>query len=491
VTLISGTGDVSAAGVIVTETTKGVASTADQFTLTFDGQTTAALTYITVTAADIETALEALSNIDNVTVTGSTDTGAGTGTFTVTFVGALVSGDVAEMTGTPTNNGTVTITTPTQGLGCHDPHGSAYPGLTLDNQESLCFTCHTQASPNTSGGGTLWNAAPSALADPSTTAGSDVWTAFNGTPNSYTDPIRIYHHPVAEAEQEGGTRTIECASCHNVHLADYLPDAPGKSKVVDPANVQQPWDFGWDFTSSYLTRGTNVVSFCMKCHTDPAQTQPLTAGPTVPYTINMVIDAYEEFQITGSNHTPPDAAVNSYEGCKVRGLAEADCTLACTNCHDSHGSSNAMLLRDVLVPPDWQAFTITSATWSGGTATLEYTTSSGLVCTAADMSGCAIDLGYTVTVQGVGLAGYNGTFVTTNAATNHGPIEYSLPADPGGPSSGGTVAPPSSYTLTGWDGNFDTLPRDFCFTCHTERGKDHKSGSACTSCHRHDSGRKL
>ncbi|MER6844844.1 hypothetical protein [Streptomyces platensis] len=68
--------------------------TGGTFTLTWSGQTTAAIAY-NATAATVRTALEALSNIapGDVTVTGS----AG-GPYTVTFGGANLGDDVAQMT---------------------------------------------------------------------------------------------------------------------------------------------------------------------------------------------------------------------------------------------------------------------------------------------------------------------------------------------------------------------------------------------------------
>jgi hypothetical protein len=64
------------------------------FTLTFDGQTTGSISY-GATAATVETALEGLSNITDVTVTG---TGTGEDPYVVTFVDPG-PGDVAEMSG--------------------------------------------------------------------------------------------------------------------------------------------------------------------------------------------------------------------------------------------------------------------------------------------------------------------------------------------------------------------------------------------------------
>jgi hypothetical protein len=92
----------------VTEGGSGLTS----FTLTFSGQTTGAIA-AGATAAAVQTALEALSNIGagNVLVSGS----AG-GPYTVKFVGDLADTNVAQMTATPTGGtGTVTVATTTAG----------------------------------------------------------------------------------------------------------------------------------------------------------------------------------------------------------------------------------------------------------------------------------------------------------------------------------------------------------------------------------------
>lgn len=92
----------------ITEGGSGLTS----FTLTYSGQTTASIDD-QATDAEVQAALEALSNIapGDVTVTG--DPG---GPYTVTFGGTLADTNVAQMTATPTGGtGTVTIATTTAG----------------------------------------------------------------------------------------------------------------------------------------------------------------------------------------------------------------------------------------------------------------------------------------------------------------------------------------------------------------------------------------
>lgn len=102
------TGDSTDEVQTVTEGGSGLTS----YTLTFSGQTTAAIA-ADATAAQVQAALEALSTVGagNVSVTG-----AASGPYTVTFQGALANTNVAEMTATPTEGtGTVTIATTTAG----------------------------------------------------------------------------------------------------------------------------------------------------------------------------------------------------------------------------------------------------------------------------------------------------------------------------------------------------------------------------------------
>jgi hypothetical protein len=103
--------------------------TGGTFTLTLDGQTTAAIAY-NATAATVEAALEALSTIGqgNVQVTG-----AAGGPYTVEFVGELADRNVSAMTadGSGLTGGTtpgVTIATATAGVG-EVVAGTVVPGF--------------------------------------------------------------------------------------------------------------------------------------------------------------------------------------------------------------------------------------------------------------------------------------------------------------------------------------------------------------------------
>ncbi len=368
---------------------------------------------------------------------------------------------------------------PTPGTGlkcsaCHEPHASDFPYLTLASEEDLCFTCHTSAAPNTANG-------------------SNPEDAFSAATNDYIDDangIRIYHHPIAGSEQDGGARTVECASCHNSHLVNRTETA------ADPAHARRMdsgWRFDWDVDSGLYNRSPNAAAFCGSCHVDPGTTQPLVAdGTDVPYDVNVVQDGHDLFALAdyaSSAHGVTTQVGPGYLACPPG----QPCDLACTACHDFHGSTNAFMLRESIVSPDYGPSTVLEATATGD----------GIVNATATLriGPHAIGIGFVVDVSGVIPAEYDGTFTVTSAGPNT--ISYVLPTsvvpadglggsvDPGGVGSGR----PYTATVTGY-GATDTASdlskiRTFCLTCHLEvdtSTHDGQPDQACTDCHDHSSG---
>lgn len=111
--------------------TIGGSPTGGTFTVTFAGQTTAAIAY-NAAASAVQTALQALSTIGagNVAVTGS----AG-GPYTVTFQGALAHDNVPAMTATSSLTGgtspSVTPATTTSGANAHYLNGYIPSGTAI------------------------------------------------------------------------------------------------------------------------------------------------------------------------------------------------------------------------------------------------------------------------------------------------------------------------------------------------------------------------
>jgi len=362
---------------------------------------------------------------------------------------------------------------------CHEPHASDYRYLTRANEEELCYTCHASADNSVNG--------------------SNPQDAFTAVPNDYEpvsvdgDGIQIFHHPIAnDGDQAGGARTVECASCHNSHLVTRTETAadPAGARAMDSG-----WRFNWIETSGDYYRSarvtdgtTNGVSsyaaeFCGTCHISPGETEPLTSSVDVPYDVRLVYDeAHDKFDLSwflegsdsahGNPQYEPDASGDpSYPGCPPG----EPCELACTACHDFHGSSNAYMLRENIASPDYGPLEVTAATWAIETATLT-------------VGPHGILAGWYVTV--IGTSGYDGTWPVT--AVTADTISFALAADPGTFTSGGTL----STRIEGYGGlnvNSDRKKlQAFCLTCHPEQLSTHGlvdgdgNTTLCTSCHNHD-----
>jgi hypothetical protein len=257
------------------------------------------------------------------------------------------------------------------------------------------------------------------------------------------------------------------------------------------------WRFEWIAGSGLYNRSPNAAAYCGTCHVGPATTSPLSLSADVPYDIRLVNDTgndadgtpHDTFSYTrfttgaASAHGNPSYTLmnNGYAGCPPG----QDCTLACTACHDFHGSSNAFMLREDIVSPDYRPLAISAASWSaadGGTATL-----------TVGPHGIAKD--WYVTVTGMAPAGYDGTWVLSSVTATT--VSFSMASDPGPFVTGGTLTTggpenrPYAATIVGF-GGLDTagdrsLLQTFCLTCHLEQSSTHQSGKLCTACHDHSS----
>jgi predicted CXXCH cytochrome family protein len=248
------------------------------------------------------------------------------------------------------------------------------------------------------------------------------------------------------------------------------------------------WSFGWDATSGDYYRSTNAADYCGKCHISPSAPPPLTASVDVPFDVNLVNDTeadadglpHDQFDLAwflsdsahGSDTYDPGASgTPSYPGCPPG----QPCELACTACHDFHGSSNAYMLREDIASPDYGPIAVTSATWAGGTATLTL------------VGPHEILVSWYVTVTGT--SGYEGTWEVTAVTADTISFELSGSASD---TSGGTL----STNIEGYGGlnaNADRMKlQAFCLTCHPEQSSTHglvdddTEPTLCTSCHNHD-----
>jgi predicted CXXCH cytochrome family protein len=157
-------------------------------------------------------------------------------------------------------------------------------------------------------------------------------------------PVRIYHHPISPEEQQDGARAVTCVSCHNPHLADST-NRGENSLVVDPADTSAQWDVRWRAAAEPMTQGT-IDEWCATCHAAPRLIEPIEPGKAVPYPIRLVFDQTREADGTlHDKFTYAEWITDSIHG-------PEGARLACTACHDVHGSTNAYMLREQVLSPD-------------------------------------------------------------------------------------------------------------------------------------------
>jgi predicted CXXCH cytochrome family protein len=269
---------------------------------------------------------------------------------------------------------------------CHEVHGAApgqeaegqYPGMTKGNQETLCYQCHTDP-----GSGGIQNAAISG-----TDLADDIEQAFSMTvKHDFGTPFTV----------DDKTYSLECVSCHNVHIitGKYWEADLNKSPVTrfppgDAANLETWGDEAGEKMDDYAIAGDGTYrtpksdtfsgsqlpdydTFCLDCHAQPA------TGHT-NFGINWTGDAHG----TRSADAPAGGGVcPNWYGCgKAEGWDGDDCvaadpadcwpvitrgkgdqlfsrkpynhdervaganfTLACSDCHEAHGSNEVSMLR--------------------------------------------------------------------------------------------------------------------------------------------------
>jgi predicted CXXCH cytochrome family protein len=101
-------------------------------------------------------------------------------------------------------------------------------------------------------------------------------------------------------------------------------------------------------SSSFEGSIETVNAFCTACHVAPDVTDPIKKSETVPYGVHLVNDTAVD-----PGGKPHDLfAARQFE-------ASLHATLACTACHDVHGTSNAYNLREIAASQDGsrEAFT--------------------------------------------------------------------------------------------------------------------------------------
>jgi len=184
------------------------------FTLTFQGQTTAAIA-VPISNTDLEAKLEALENIDDVAVTG-------TGTRTVNFRGSLSATNVPQLTATATGV-TVTIATTQEGDWFNAPH--------VDSRRSALNT-------NDLRGKVL-----------RINVGSD--GSYTIPPGNLFGPLTPKTRPEIYAMGFRNPFRIQVDENDVAYVTDYSPDSQVPEQFRGPAGtgrveiVRKPANYGW------------------------------------------------------------------------------------------------------------------------------------------------------------------------------------------------------------------------------------------------------
>ncbi|MDH3974831.1 MAG: hypothetical protein OEV42_11180 [Deltaproteobacteria bacterium] len=304
---------------------------------------------------------------------------------------------------------------------CHDVHGTVNPAMTTANQETLCYECHTE-------GGVVNDAIANNRTGGYKSA-DDIQEAFS----------KSEIHNLGTSFSNGGkTYTLECISCHNVHLVTgkYWDAEQNLSPITRPSNRNEVWgddatekmDYyaqtggygtggfyrkiaegytlgsgglpfdqggvyqppkdgsgmtGFEFDGDVLPA---YSAFCLDCHSErvSAVNPPINWGQGIGCTDNSVDPPNQRVEC-GARHgfgiagTPfnmnesdplassfwgdggsPDALFKMNEVSRGRGgghfmrwpfdsaerNAGINFVMACTDCHEAHGSNRGSMIRE-------------------------------------------------------------------------------------------------------------------------------------------------
>jgi len=203
---------------------------------------------------------------------------------------------------------------------CHQAHGwpdsadpaQDYPLLGVDFEESLCFTCH----------------------DGSPVSG-DLWTDF-GKESAHPLSLASGVHSSSEPAIVGAARHVECADCHDPHLATGRVDLPGPATSPRPASGPLTGVRGVTITGVEVAPADYEYELCFRCHAD-------SPGLPAPPTTRQFPESNLRLEFNGSfpsYHAVTTAGVNP-DVPSLIGDWTTDSIMSCTDCHNNDDGPNA------------------------------------------------------------------------------------------------------------------------------------------------------
>ena len=254
--------------------------------------------------------------------------------------------------------------------------------------DNFCFYCHTSGSVGASlqSGGITNN-------DYSTTFGgassdkTGILETFNQT--SYHNLNKVLNFATGEWSSTFTSNSNPCSGCHNVHIAKRNKenqDDPAFTAISKPSDHNNLWGDDSDSPNERLSNSTgsyyqppyysggttyepddtgnstlqagktpDYISFCQDCHQSEVPSNTTSGNPN---TTSGNLTAIDWTTITGESggdkhgkniatidSADPDVYVNLDEPYATAWGSSNGLVLACTDCHEPHGSQNVMLIR--------------------------------------------------------------------------------------------------------------------------------------------------
>jgi len=220
---------------------------------------------------------------------------------------------------------------------CHDVHGSSgpYTGMLRADNEQLCYQCHRN--------GAVENNPLSASGLPASI--HDVFTMPSSSQHDIGAPLTV----------NGKEYTLQCASCHNVHLVTgrYASATTGKTPVTRFGSFTTLWGAAagqkmGDYAVAQFYQPPlgempeavmpDYATFCSDCHNATSTIYSPSLG--------RIVTPFDwRTQKHGSNPAKDDKGGMVEMASPYSDNALGSYVMTCTDCHEAHASKNSFTIR--------------------------------------------------------------------------------------------------------------------------------------------------